>query len=380
MYDTARTLRNATVGDLHQMLTDQQVRKHDLVVPAHQMRAEARQFVVAGTAPTLSDDGVTVGDGRYDLTDIAIEKAAAALQVPVAYMRRMHADRPDLFDANVNGWLHGNADQGFDPDTRSFLLRTFKRTGEGDGLVRTVLSNRYGIIDHLDLLTAATKGVQDAGFDINPDNWHADLTDRRMVIRAVMPEIKALAPALLGNYRSPFTGEFGADNPTVFAGFVLSNSETGDGAWTITPRLEVQVCSNGMVIRKDALRGVHLGTKMDDGVIRWSQDTMDKQLAVVTAKAADAVRTFCDVDYMNRAIADLTAKADMPIEKVDQVQDVTKGLGFSEEHRDGVLSMFIKGGQMNRGGIMHAITAYTQTIDDADVAYEMDLQAVRVLA
>ncbi|MEU7912281.1 hypothetical protein [Microbispora bryophytorum] len=32
----------------------------------------------------------------------------------------------------------------------------------------------------------------------------------------------------------------------MFAGFVISNSETGCGAFTITPRLLVQVCRNGM--------------------------------------------------------------------------------------------------------------------------------------
>ena len=45
----------------------------------------------------------------------------------------------------------------------------------------------------------------------------------------------------------------------VFAGWVLSNSETGCGAFTITPRLVVHVCRNGMTITKDALRAVHLG-------------------------------------------------------------------------------------------------------------------------
>jgi hypothetical protein len=46
----------------------------------------------------------------------------------------------------------------------------------------------------------------------------------------------------------------------VFAGFVISNSETGCGAFTLTPRLIVQVCRNGMTIIKDAIRAVHLGS------------------------------------------------------------------------------------------------------------------------
>ena len=57
----------------------------------------------------------------------------------------------------------------------------------------------------------------------------------------------------------------------VFAGFVITNSETGCGAFTLTPRLVVQVCRNGMTITRDAIRAVHLGERLDEGVVTWSE-------------------------------------------------------------------------------------------------------------
>jgi hypothetical protein len=45
----------------------------------------------------------------------------------------------------------------------------------------------------------------------------------------------------------------------VFSGFVISNSETGCGAFTLTPRLVVQVCRNGMTI-----------TRMRYGLCTWA--------------------------------------------------------------------------------------------------------------
>jgi hypothetical protein len=60
--------------------------------------------------------------------------------------------------------------------------------------------------------------------------------------------IAEAAPALLGNYVSPFTGARGADNPLVFAGFVISNSETGHGSFKITPQITVQICDNGLTL------------------------------------------------------------------------------------------------------------------------------------
>jgi hypothetical protein len=59
-----------------------------------------------------------------------------------------------------------------------------------------------------------------------------------------------LAPGLLAGYRSPFIGATGTDNRVVFAGFVVTNSETRCGAATVTPRIIAQVCSNGMTITR----------------------------------------------------------------------------------------------------------------------------------
>lgn len=56
------------------------------------------------------------------------------------------------------------------------------------------------------------------------------------------------AGRLLAGYTSPFSGAKGADNPVVFAGMVVSNSETGHGSFSITPRIVAQVCDNGMTI------------------------------------------------------------------------------------------------------------------------------------
>src|SRR5690606_41422270 len=113
-----------------------------------------------------------------------------------------------------------------------------------------------------------------------------DRADRRMYVRVIAPEVRALAPTLLRGYTSPFTGEKGADNPTVFAGFVLSNSEVGNGAYTITPRIVVQVCSNGMTITKDLVRAVHLGGRLEEGTVRWSAETEERRVGQACGSGA----------------------------------------------------------------------------------------------
>src|SRR6266702_4316965 len=84
---------------------------------------------------------------------------------------------------------------------------------------RAFLSDGYKIIDNLDVLLAALDGVRQSGFPGRVAG--CDLTERRMYVRVVCEQVAVLAPLLLAGYRSPFTGAAGADNPVVFAGFVI---------------------------------------------------------------------------------------------------------------------------------------------------------------
>lgn len=380
--------RNASLADLAELLTEQQARKIDVVAPASKLRSENGHLVIEGADPIIEDDGVTDPNGAYLPTRVADEGVADKLGIPLPYVRKMRESRGDLYDANVNGWLHGAANvrpgastvyavDGPDPDPRSFLIRCFRGDG-GPGIARAFLSDSYKVIDNLDALTAALDGIRQSGVEINVTG--CDLTDRRMYVRVTAPAVQALAPALLERYRSPFSGAAGADNPTVFAGLVLSNSETGGGAFTIVPRLTVEVCSNGMTMTKDAVRAIHLGEKLDEGVIRWSEDTQKKNLELITAKARDAVATFLDVDYMTATIRRLEETAGTPVSDAPAViEAVSKKLAFSKEQTAGILDHFIKGADLTAGGVMHAVTSFAQTVVDADAAADLEASGVRAM-
>src|SRR6266702_8260170 len=74
----------------------------------------------------------------------------------------LRADRPDRWDANVNGWLNGNDLAGYPPDGRKFLVRLFQAAGDGLGVARAVLSDSYNVIDNLDALMATLHGIRPA--------------------------------------------------------------------------------------------------------------------------------------------------------------------------------------------------------------------------
>ena len=114
-------------------------------------------------------------------------------------------------------------------------------------------------------LMAAFDGVRQAGLPVQIETVRPDRAADVRPGPSARPS-RCSRPGCWPGTGRPFTGAAGADNPVVFAGFVVTNCETGCGASTVTPRLVAQVCSNGMTITRDAMRAVHLGERMDEGI------------------------------------------------------------------------------------------------------------------
>jgi hypothetical protein len=394
--------RNATLGDMVAILRGQRPRRLDVVTPAAAICAHEGNLVISGTVQQLTANGVTSAAGTYRPTVVADEGISAKLGINLAYLRRLRGERPDLWDANVNGWLHGDQLAGYPPDDRKFLVRLFQAEGDHLGVARAFLSDSYKVIDNLDALMATLDGIRQAGTEVEFDGL--DLTERRLYARVVSPQVRVLAPALLAGYRSPFGGEVyipgrawtperaraaaaregrgyePGTEPVLFAGFVISNSEVGDGAWSITPRIVAEICGNGLQITMDVTRAVHLGSRHEEGVVRYSADTLEKELALITARARDAVATFLSRDYLIAKVSEIERKAGVPVSHPeDAVRQVAKAAKFTDEMAEEILGHFIRGGQLTAGGVMQAVTSVAQTLDDADAAHEMESQAVRAL-
>jgi hypothetical protein len=371
--------RNATLGDLSTMLQEQQARKVDVVAPASSIRSRKGVLRIKGVEPYIDEQGVTLADGWYRPTAIADEGFADKLGIPLAYMRRLRHEHTDLLDDNINGWLAR--------DQRKFLIRCFRGDEQGSdrkvpGMARAFLSDRFAIMDNLDALLAALDGVREAGVEVNIAG--CDLTERRMVVRVECPQVWALAPTLLAGYRSPFPVTDGPhsgydDSPVVWAGFQLANSETGGGAFTITPRVTIKVCKNGLTMTKDAMRAVHLGGTLEAGTVAWSAETQTRAVALVRSKTVDAVRSFLSPEYLSAKVSAIEEAAGAEVKDVDHVKTITKGLSFTQEQTDSILGFFIKGGQMTVGGVANAATAYAQEVSDPEVAYAMEAGAARLL-
>ena len=105
-------------------------------------------------------------------------------------------------------------------------------------------------------------------------------------------------------------------------------------------------------------------------------------MELIQAKTQDAVTSFLDRDYLLKTVADLEAKAGAPLEgdKAKAVTRIGKALTYSEEQIAGIMDHFIQGGDTTVGGVMQAVTSYSQTVNDVDTAIMLEETAYRVLA
>ena len=119
---------------------------------------------------------------------------------------------------------------------------------------------------------------------------------------------------------------------------------------------------------------------MDEGLIRWSDETQQKTVELIRLKTRDAVATFLDVDYMEKVIARVEKQATKEVtDGAAAIEFISKKSAFTQAEQAGILFHFVRGGQMTVGGVFNSVTAMAQTVTDADRAYEMEMAGLKVL-
>jgi hypothetical protein len=363
-----------------EVLNRQHEMKYDVVVPSTHLHYESGDLMVREGATRISGEGVDLVTARLSPNRQFEDQLAERLEIPVRYLRKMreHGTEASMFllDQNVNHW--------FAEAERNFFIRGFRGTDPDDlGIARAIMSDRYQVIDHLDALFAVLDGVKDGGVPVNVTS--ADLSETKMRVKIEAPEVTASAARFLERYRPDLTpgqithGFLGNPN-LISAGLVITNSETGGAAFQIAPQVTVLVCRNGMTRTVDAMRRVHLGTKMDQGVINWSVDTKRKELELIRSQARDAVRTFISHEYIERVASVLNQQGETllrhPLEVVDELG---KRLRYSETERQAILDLFVNSGDSRASGVVQAFTAFARDLDDPDRAAEIEEESFTIL-
>jgi hypothetical protein len=425
--------RNATLPDLLAILTDQRARSLDVVAGSAGFGVRQGQLVLSEIPAIVDESGVRQAEqgGTFRPLRSFDYNVAQRLGIPLQFLRTMRETRPDVYDALVNGLLHGGTDADgttYPADPSKFLIRMFRGDPGQPGVVRALLSNGYKPIDNLDILATAMSTVNEmraeqvrtalsldpaaevgegdlrmftemypggapglgGGYEIR----NVQLTEDSMRIRIVVPGVTGVSKAMTDGYRNPFRdgGARRADGyqpparprpkqgdiVCAFVDFV--NNEVGTGSYQILPGYEVCICDNGQTVPKWAIRTPHVGSRLEEGMIQWSEETRQAALRLVMNKTRDALRKFLSPGFLQTVIAETEKRADVPVsDPAKTIEVVAKECDFTDAQAADILRMFTLGGQLSAAGIANAVTAAAQVQASPEAAIRLEYQALTAL-
>ena len=358
-------------------LSDIAASRFDLVANQSSLYCKGtdRLVVDLGT-PQITANGVTESFISARYTRTAWRQVADRLRIPLQYLDRLtqmeHAVGPMLACQSISDLSLA--------DERRALYR-FVETHEGF-VLRAVLSDKYRAIDNDMALQAIIGGLSDHNLNLGDCEVTGDVTMDRLRLRITVPAVSVAATALLDGYRMPFSLRPGnpiharpdADEvpPMLWAGVEITNSETGQGAFSIAPRAVISVCRNGLTRAVD-FRRAHLGVTLEEGTIEWSEETRTNALTLISSQVRDAIATYISPEYLQNTAEEMRAATQHAVQDTPGAVDTVQvHLGLSEAERNTVFELFAACGDRTVLGLANAVTAAAQLSEDGDRQSEME--------
>lgn len=353
-----------TIDNLVAELTRQEGIKRDYIVPARSLAMEGKEI-------RLHKEN----DAQVDFLKPTLtfhEGLSERLGIPRAYYKRMEEEASLLLSENVNHWLMAK-----EKKNTKFLVRTFEAQGGLSGDARALLSNRHHMIDNMPVLLETLQAIDDAGLRDDIVIKKCVLSERKMYVEFTCPSIQVEAVELLKYYRKAISAGTG-----IITGFLLENSEVGKGAFKLTPRAVILCCQNGAIDPKMALKKIHLGSSLTDGLdFSHIKEIREANIKLIREQLKYAVKHFLTKEYLETLVKRYEGlglpEIAAPVNKVTEV--IGEKFGWTEGEAQKLLMRFVEGGDMRRIGMFNAMTFVAQDYED-DSKYDVEAAAWDVLS
>lgn len=288
---------------------------------------------------------------QFTVQPIAHQQIAEHLRIPKPYYDRMQKEHPDLLDQNVNTLFQRT-------DARR-MVRTL------DGGNRAFLSDRFRTLDNFDLLESVMPVISDLRLEYES----TELTPQRMYL-------KVFSQTLMADIK---VGD------TVRAGLVISNSEVGLGALSISPMTERLVCMNGAISTDYAQRKYHV-SRLDsngEGEAReyFRSETRQADDRAYWMKVIDTLRAVFSEEIFFQIVNRMRETTERKLDgKLTKIIEVTQNhFNLSEAQGDSILMHLIQGGDLTQWGLANAITRTAQDVDDYDQSTSLEAIGGKVI-
>lgn len=283
----------------------------------------------------------------------SLAQMAVSLDVPLRYLDRLtdngHGDLAaltltELLQKESTTTLRGAAVQ------RKHLVRTL------DGEVDAFLSDSYRAFSNEDALAVALQEVKAMGAEV----WDLRLTRDEFRLLAVAPGISG--KVTLDRTFDPGDGWqsrwYGKEGDVLNAAFTLSNSETGGRKLRADASILRRVCEN-FCVWGDGVARVHVGKKMEEGEVFFSDDTRRAEDEVVWKKIRDVIRGVFTPEVFAEKLAIINATTQRVIDApaVEVVDATVRAYGLPAEYKEALLEELIGSGDKTQYGLSNAVTA-----------------------
>lgn len=305
--------------------------------------------------------GLDIGHGALPQFGSRVEP-----NIPTRFLRDLAAQHPSTAAGLINDLLQVKPGRHF--------IRCL------DGKVRAFLSNSYRVLDNFDLAFAALGVAREH----NAEVIEATLTDTNMRIKFTT---KGIWDAISekqerGEGSHNFMGQGGWDLPgghgTVHPLVTVSNSETGHGGLNVQIGIVRAFCVN-MAVIESVQTHIHLGGKLEAGV--YSEETLAMESKTIMLKCRDAIKAAFTPERFKKLMAKVNQAAETPVERPrEAVENIIETAGLTDDDHDAILGYFLGDYDRNKYGLAQAVSRYSQDVEDADSAYELEQIAGKVLA
>lgn len=315
-----------------------------------------KDYIADTRSLTVTDDlNLALKNGTeqyFTIGEVAHDGLAGFSGIPNKYYEKMQRGAPALLAANLNHWLH-----------ETHARRTV-RTLRGEA--RAFLSDRYQRIDNdevASVIMPVLAGVPGLRCE------SAQITERRMYMKFVTDRVQ---------------GEV-KKGDVVQAGVMISNSEVGCGATTITPLVFRLVCLNGMALPDARVRGYHVGRRAAEGEDVYqllSDETRRADDKAILLKSRDVVKAALDDAFFKKQIErmqELATGSRIEGDPVMAVQELGKAVGLTKDEGTSVLRHLIEGGDLTAWGMLNAVTRASQDVESYDRATALEIAGGKVL-
>lgn len=306
-------------------------------------KAVQKDYVYDTRELHMTDDGVLQIADKAETTptELCHRQIAERLKIPAPYYDYLRQQKlPKLLAENVNTLFEHK------PERR--MVRTLRSSA------RAFLSDKYQRFDYDDALNAVLPVFGDhPGLEIKV----CELTETRLYIKALYKH----------------EGEVGVGD-IVRSGIIISDSEVGLGALSARGFIDRLICKNGMILPDVGMRVRHLGSRLEEGIIDYAEETRRVDNSATLLKLRDTVRHILSKEVFDATLQKFRDAAEQKIEGkvVKAVEALGKKGGLLKNEQQDVLDYLIKGGDTSKWGMANAVTRMSQDVKDYDRRIDLE--------